>query len=722
MSLSQKINALRHWFQTPAVSRAIRATAAFMTPIVVAQIFWPHRALEASFAALCAHNTSLLEMRGPYKQRFLILLFTSLVLTFAAGLGVLTEMNVFAATAGVALLAALGFCWRHFSPDYGPNLSSGSFFVFLVALSTPVTGAEVQRDFFSYVVAAIAGAGIGTLYQVILWPVRPQQPLRQTIADGWEQFALFCEAMIARDIAPCDSGKPQTLAEAESLLSEILNKNVVALDSEGAKRAEFLKKLDAVNLGLVRLTARVTAFHSTFEPILKSNCAARLAPAAESLYTALANLGRSIATTVVMRDESHFGLTWLRFQRVQKLARVLRKRLSSETGIDAEARAQAALMAQHIETLLPALSDDLKKTIESAGGDRLLLRLPNIGLLSLKPLRAGLNFTWPPDPALVRYAVRVGALMMVAVALFKSWNIPYGHWIAITMIVVLQPSYGPTRERAWQRILGTTAGGIAGGIFAWFHPSHQIVDLLLAAAAFFFALNLKDRYAVASFFVTLLVVLSTEVLTKVGPDVPQARILCTIAGGLPALVAAIAIWPHWEKNRFPKILAKTLSANRDYLLLLASRLVAGNGADEGIAQAKRLAESAGSELFASLQRLSGDPKSYRGNVETSASLMSSTLRITRALTALSMHLNAGNPWNEPALDKSVKELARFIEAIARIENAGFRDFSDKDVVAALRELDEKTKVPDAPPHAGFVHTQLEKVLTEIETMGVALRK
>ena len=45
-----------------------------------------------------------------------------------------------------------------------------------------------------------------------------------------------------------------------------------------------------------------------------------------------------------------------------------------------------------------------------------------------------------------------------------------GYWLPFTMVVVLQPDYGSTRQRAAQRVLGTLAGSLAASVLLWVKP------------------------------------------------------------------------------------------------------------------------------------------------------------------------------------------------------------------------------------------------------------
>ena len=77
---------------------------------------------------------------------------------------------------------------------------------------------------------------------------------------------------------------------------------------------------------------------------------------------------------------------------------------------------------------------------------------------------------------LVRYALRMAVLTMMAVALYKGFQIPSGYWIAFSIVVVLQPDYGSTRQKAVERIGGTFAGILLGSALLWVKMPILLLD------------------------------------------------------------------------------------------------------------------------------------------------------------------------------------------------------------------------------------------------------
>jgi len=119
---------------------------------------------------------------------------------------------------------------------------------------------------------------------------------------------------------------------------------------------------------------------------------------------------------------------------------------------------------------------------------------------------------------------------MLAVALYEVWNIPRGYWIAFTIMVVLQPDYGSTRQRAAARIGGTVGGIVLAGCLLELKLPLLALDAFATAMAFVFAYFLKRRYWLAIFFVTINLVLITETMSPVLKNLRALRWREMLAG------------------------------------------------------------------------------------------------------------------------------------------------------------------------------------------------
>jgi uncharacterized membrane protein YccC len=315
------------------------------------------------------------------------------------------------------------------------------------------------------------------------------------------------------------------------------------------------------------------------------------------------------------------------------------------------------------------------------------------------------------NPVLLRYTLRVTILSALAVAVYEIFKVPRGYWIAFTIMVVLQPDYGSTRQRAGERILGTIAGTVLGSALIWVRLPLSVHIGLAAVTAFLFAYFLKRRYGWAVFFVTLMLVLITDAVTHVSLEFTVGRLLSNLAGGIIALVAALLFWPSWEQEQFPRLIAAAVRANRDYLLAIAAHLKTGEPYTGNVITAKRVIERANSMVAASLQRMLAEPAARQHQPERTASLTTNNQRLTRALTVLGVQLNRRQALAHPELDALLQSDARFLEDLAqRLE-------TDRPVMP--RPSAPAATITPETPEARLVYLQLAKVETEIEALTFA---
>jgi len=214
----------------------------------------------------------------------------------------------------------------------------------------------------------------------------------------------------------------------------------------------------------------------------------------------------------------------------------------------------------------------------------------------------------------------------------KLSQLQHGYWLPFTMVVVLQPDYGSTRQRAAQRLLGTLGGSIVASWLLSLHPPTGILMGLIAVCCFFFGYYLKRNYAFTVVFITIFVVALTESTAPQTLALTAERMGCTLAGGLLAMLAAWLFWPVWERDRARPIIARALRANAEFLRLATDHSGQPGGGDSAaIVAQRRKVESANAEMFSSLQRMAGDPKNQQDRLERLAVLANGNQRITRAI-------------------------------------------------------------------------------------------
>jgi hypothetical protein len=99
--------------------------------------------------------------------------------------------------------------------------------------------------------------------------------------------------------------------------------------------------------------------------------------------------------------------------------------------------------------------------------------------------------------------------------------------------------------------------------------------------------------------------------------------------------------------------------------LLALRFEQGGTYDPEVITAKRKAEAANSTAFASFQRMTSDPRARREGLDQLAALANGNQRITRALTVMALHLQAGARLTSAGLPEFFGKSADLLHGLAQ---------------------------------------------------------
>ncbi len=705
-------------------TRALRATVAFAVPLMVYHRM--NQAAEALFVSMAALNLSLPDLRGAYRIRLGILVTMTLVASGSALLGVLAATNMAAAIAAMGMVALFGGVWRHLSAEYGASMAVSSALLFLLGLSQPGGWAAGCH------LAALVG--LGGLFAIFLhacfWLFRPQHALRYAVAETWVAVAAMVAAM-RPGTTPDNQSRPESVARLERELRAALDRTFVILGAgKNQKQARLLAHLEKMRLEVVHFSMRVIAFNASLESILERPEFARCLPVEDSVLKALSDAARSVAITLIMHRGENFAASNVRLQRCRHLIKALDEQLAAvPAGGVPVAQVRAAL--EQVERVLPRIQEALHETAEQTPARPIFSAgLPDISDYSIQSLGAWIRPAARPDPVLIRHAARMAVFTMFAVAVYKGFNIPRGYWIAFTIMVVLQPDYGSTRQRAVARIGGTLGGILLAGVLLWMKLPALWVDGLATVTAFFFAYFLRRRYWLAIFFITINLVLIMESLLPAPSDFMLMRVLATLLGGGLALVAARIFWPVWEGENFPKLLVAAIRANRVFLLAMSASFGRPPPDATSPLMAKRRAENANRYIAASVERLQGEPAGLQENPDRAAALGTYNQRVTRALTVLAVQLPAAGKTTVPAISTLVREIGDALEKLARVIEQGCSEADIAELTEELKKLEGEDAGAQVSPKSApgqvaspenLTWIQLAKTIAEIRAMTLALK-
>ncbi len=217
------------------------------------------------------------------------------------------------------------------------------------------------------------------------------------------------------------------------------------------------------------------------------------------------------------------------------------------------------------------------------------------------------NFSF--SSTIFRHSLRLTITLAIGFALGQSYDFQNAYWILLTIIVIMRPGYGLTKERSFQRTVGTIIGGlIAFGLLFVINNTSILAVLSIICMLLGFTFT-QVNYKVSATFVTMYVVFIYGILTPNSNDLVQFRILDTAIGAGLAFLANYILWPSWEFLHVPKHLEKAIKANQDYLKEIASFYQNKGTISTSYRLARKNAFVETGNLMASFQRMVQEPKS-----------------------------------------------------------------------------------------------------------------
>jgi uncharacterized membrane protein YccC len=174
----------------------------------------------------------------------------------------------------------------------------------------------------------------------------------------------------------------------------------------------------------------------------------------------------------------------------------------------------------------------------------------------------------------------------------------HSYWILMTIIIIMKPAFSLTKQKNYDRLTGTIAGGIVGLLLLYFIQDKTVLFVLII----FFMLGTYTfkilNYIVMVIFLTPYVLILFHFLGLGALNVASERLLDTAIGSGLAALGSYFLFPQWESGQLRNYMADVLKANIHYLQKLKD-LFSGN--EVSTLQYKLVRK----ELFVSTANLSG---------------------------------------------------------------------------------------------------------------------
>jgi uncharacterized membrane protein YccC len=311
-------------------------------------------------------------------------------------------------------------------------------------------------------------------------------------------------------------------------------------------------------------------------------------------------------------------------------------RLLQDESLSEPARAAAQATSErliaalgHVRRLERALSDDEEASASMSGINLAAFTpRPSFDLGLLAPHLS-------PDSPVFRFAARLALAMTAGAIATQSLNgVRHGNWVLLTIAVIMRASYGLTRNRRDDRVIGTLIGCVIAAALIAASP------ISILAAAQVLALGVAHgfarlRYRLTSIAASVVALLSVH-LSDPSEAVPiVTRLADTLIGAALAHLFSHVL-PRWEFNEAPRLAAR-LQAD---IAAFATTALDLEASDQDYRMArKRMIESIAA-LSDSAGRMGGEPQAVRRALHELADMLISGYLLAAHISATRFMMRA----------------------------------------------------------------------------------
>ena len=320
-------------------------------------------------------------------------------------------------------------------------------------------------------------------------------------------------------------------------------------------------------------------------------------------------------------------------------------------------------LAANLGTLDRLLSDASNPdTLADATDSSLLDRSPR----NLKDVWSRLRQNLTPTSLIFRHALRLPLALCIGFAMVHWIHPTQGYWIILTTLFVCSPSYGATRRKFSQRIIGTAIGLAVGWALFDLFPNPLIQSMFAVAAGVVFFIYRTSRYTLSTAAITLMVLFCfNQVGDGYGLFLP--RLFDTLVGSVIAAAAVFLFLPDWQGRRLNKVLANTLSCNSQYLRQILQQYAQGKSDDLAYRLARRNAHNADAALSTTLANMLMEPGHFRKDADMGFRFLVLSHTLLSYLSGLGAHRDTQLPpeVREQLIEGAGRTIADSIDLIAQ---------------------------------------------------------
>lgn len=645
--------------------RGIRLTFAVITPLVVLNFlgYFEYAPAIAMGAFLNAPG----DIPGSLKRKVnAILISTALTMLITATILFCKPYLLLV----IVALAVFSF-FVSFISVYGFRGSMVSFSGLLAMVLAFAVEKETPVDILSHLL--LIGCG-GLWYLLISYLFRKLSPKKDEIQFLSDSLTLIGEYLILRARLLTKKSKRHELIQKAFVLQSQINekhetlRELLLLERKRSGRSHYDEKHLLIFISSVNIFELIEAKHLDYNEIDRLFSDRKHLKAFKDLNKVMGRHLMTLSELLIQNDKISDNDTLI--PALSKAKEAISKYVED---IQLPKAREGALALRNLydyqENIFDEISAIRRVMANVKDASKVSLKRQNASqFLTLQEYRLNViiqNFSW--NSTLFRHALRFTVAIIFAFILGTLLDIRNTYWILLTIIVIMRPNYGLTKERSKERIIGTLIGAaIAIGIVLL--TQNIIVYGVLAIISLTLAFSLiQQNLRSAAAFITINIIFVYSLINPDAFQVIQYRVIDTIIGAGIAVIANYTLWPSWEALNLKNVLVDALHKNRRYLLATQELYYDKNKNELPYKLARKEAFLAISNLNAAFQRLTQDPKSKQVEFQLIYDMVTLNQTMVSAIASIgSFIINHQTTPASKEFDAIVRRIANTLEASCSI--------------------------------------------------------
>lgn len=261
----------------------------------------------------------------------------------------------------------------------------------------------------------------------------------------------------------------------------------------------------------------------------------------------------------------------------------------------------------------------------------------------LKKLKDNFSFKSP----IFKHSLRLSILMVIGFLIGNIFSMQNPYWILLTLVVIMRPSYGLTKQRSKHRVIGTLIGAAIATAVVLITQNTTVYGII-AIISLPIAFSLVQlNYRNAAVFITLNVIFVYAILDPNILSVVKFRVLDTIIGATLAFSASYFLWPAWQVQNIREFFIKSINANLNFLKEIDELYHKKGEVSTEYLLARKDAFIQVGNLNAAYQRMNQEPKSKQTNLSIIYEMVAVSNTFLSSLSSLGMFIRTNKTTKVP---------------------------------------------------------------------------